>query len=496
MYEIVIGLEVHAQLKTKTKMFCGSKNNPDEILPNVNICPVCLGHPGTLPTINKKAVECVVKVGHALHSEIAKHTKFDRKNYFYPDIPKGYQISQYDMPICSGGYLNINSKKINITRIHLEEDTAKSIHGSAGYSLVDFNRASTPLMELVTDPDISSGDEAKDFCGELQKIFQYLDISDANMEKGQMRCEVNISLRKKGTKEYGTKVEIKNLNSFRAVKDAVDFEEKRQAILLEKGEKVIQETRGWDENKKITFSQRLKESAHDYRYFPEPDMPAIELGVRGGIPSINTVDVDALKASLPELPREKLERFKSVFGISEKDANVLIDDKHTSFFFENVVSELEYLLKEGDDEVYSDKIKSIIQLAVNYMNTDLKKILKEKNINISDIKMSEEDFSELILMIFEKKIASSVAKVVLAEMVESGADPDHIVEERALSQLNNPDEISEFAKKVIEENKKPVEDYKSGNKNSLQFLLGQVIAKTKGKANPVITKEVLEELLK
>ena len=498
MYETVIGLEVHAQLKTKTKMFCNTKNNPDEDRPNVNICPTCLGHPGTLPTINKKAVEYVVKVGHALNCKIAGHTKFDRKNYFYPDIPKSYQISQYDLPICEGGALEVLGSDVKITRIHLEEDTAKSIHGASGHSFVDFNRASAPLMELVTEPDIRSGEQAKAFCEGLQKILQYLDVSGANMEKGQMRCEVNISLRKKGSKEHGTKVEIKNLNSFRSVKDSAEFEIKRQSELLDQGRggEIIQETRGWDENRRITFSQRLKESADDYRYFPEPDLPVMELGIVDGVPTKDLVDVNALKASLPELPKQKLERFKDVFGILEKDANILINDKHTSFYFENVVSELRGLLKEEGEKAYSDKVKSLIRLSVNYINTDLKKILKDSNLEISNIKMSEEDFAELILMTFEKKITSAAAKKVLAEMIETGADPDHIVEEKGLLQLNDKEEISKIAKEVIDKNSKAVEDYKGGNLNILQFLLGQVIGRTKGKANPAITKEVLEELLK
>ncbi len=495
MYETVIGLEVHAQLKTKTKMFCSTRNDPEESRPNINICPVCLGHPGTLPTINKKAVEYVVKVGHALSSKIAKHTKFDRKNYFYPDIPKGYQISQYDLPICEGGHLEVLGKKINITRVHLEEDTAKSIHGASGYSFVDFNRASAPLMELVTEPEMTSGDEAKSFCEELQRIFQYLGVSDANMEKGQMRCEVNISLKKKNNKEFGTKVEIKNLNSFRAVRDAAEFEEKRQEALLEKGEKVIQETRGWDENRKITYSQRLKESAHDYRYFPEPDLPQMELGEREGIPTKDIIDVESLKASLPELPKQKLGRFKTVFGILEKDADILITNKETTFYFENVVSELKGLLKEKKEDIYTEKTKAIIKLAINYINTDLKKILRETNKKISDMKMSEEDLAELMLLIFEKKITSAAAKTVLAQMVETGADPDHIIEEKGLLQLNDAEEISKIVKEVIDKNPKPVLDYKNGNLNSVQFLLGQVMAKTKGKANPAVTKEVLEKLL-
>jgi len=494
MYKVTIGLEIHAQLKTRTKMFCNSKNDPDENRPNINICPVCLGHPGTLPTINKRAVEYMVKIGHALNSNIAKKTKFDRKNYFYPDIPKGYQISQYDIPLCEGGYLDVKGRKINITRVHLEEDTAKSIHGSSGYSFVDFNRASAPLMELVTEPEIYSAEEAKAFCENLQKILQYLEVSDANMEKGQMRCEVNISLNKKDESELGTKVEIKNLNSFKAVKDAAEFEIRRQSLALDNGEKIIQETRGWDENRKVTFSQRKKENADDYRYFPDPDLPLIEIGLLDDIPTKDLVDADALRVSLPELPKQKKERFMKVFGVSEQDVKLLVMDKNLAFYFENVVSELQGLLKESGEK-YSDKIKKMIKLATNYINTDLRKILNEKKISISDIKISEEDFAELIYLVSNKKITSAAAKVVLFEMAESGADPDHIIEERGLLQLNDSDEISELAKKVIEENPKPAEDYKKGNKNSLQFLLGQIMAKSKGKANPTIAKEELEKLL-
>ena len=277
MFEPVIGLEIHSQLKTKTKMFCRSLNDPEEKHPNINICPVCMGHPGTLPVMNKKAIESVIKTGLALNCKIAERSKFDRKNYFYPDLPKGYQISQYDEPLCSEGFLEIlSSKKIRITRIHLEEDTGRLIHNKIA-SLVDFNRAGVPLMELVTEPDISNAEEAVAFAKKLQMILQYLGASDANMEKGQMRCEVNISLRKAG-EEFGTKVEIKNLNSFAACREAIEYEIKRLSALLEKGEKIIQETRGWDENKKATVSQRLKESAHDYRYFPEPDIPPIKIG--------------------------------------------------------------------------------------------------------------------------------------------------------------------------------------------------------------------------
>ncbi|MEK7493533.1 MAG: Asp-tRNA(Asn)/Glu-tRNA(Gln) amidotransferase subunit GatB, partial [Patescibacteria group bacterium] len=274
MYEAVIGLEIHAQLKTDTKLFCDSRNDPDERHPNINVCPVCMGHPGTLPVANKKAVEAVVKVGLALGSTIARFSKFDRKNYFYPDLPKGYQISQYDMPLCEKGVMRVGAKDIGITRVHLEEDTGRLVHGEGGASLVDFNRAGVPLMELVTEPDIRTAEEAAEFAKKLQMLFQYLGVSGANMEKGQMRCEVNISMRKAG-EQFGTKVEIKNLNSFGVVKDAIAYEIKRQTALLEHGEKVAQETRGWDEHKKATVSQRMKESAHDYRYFPEPDLPPL-----------------------------------------------------------------------------------------------------------------------------------------------------------------------------------------------------------------------------
>ncbi len=495
MYEPIIGLEIHAQLKTKTKMFCNSKNNPNENRPNVNICPICLGHPGTLPTINKRAIEYMVRIGHALNSKIATKTKFDRKNYFYPDIPKSYQISQYDIPICEGGYLKVGERKINITRVHLEEDTAKSIHGSSGYSFVDFNRASTPLMELVTEPEIYSAQEAKEFSESLQRILQYLDVSDANMEKGQMRCEVNISLRKKGVERFGTKVEIKNLNSFKAVKDAVEFEIKRQSLALDAGEKIIQETRGWDENRKLTFSQRKKENADDYRYFPDPDLPLIETGLIDGVPTKDLIDVNKIKVSLPELPDQKKERFINNFDISNEDAKLLISDKNLAFYFENTVSELCGLLKENRSEDLK-QLKSLIKLAINYINTDLRKILNEKKITILDLKISEEDFAELIVLIFNKKITSAAAKLVLSEMAETGADPDHIIQEKGLLQLNDSKEISKIAKEVIEKNSKPVEDFKGGNKNSLQFLLGQMMVKTKGRVNPKIAKEELEKLLK
>ncbi len=486
MYEAVIGLEIHAQLKTKTKMFCRSKNDPDAETPNINICPVCVGHPGTLPTINKRAVEFIVKIGCALNCKIAQKTKFDRKNYFYPDIPKGYQISQYDLPLCYEGYLNVLGKKVRITRVHLEEDTAKSIHSSEGYSYVDFNRSGAPLMELVTEPDISNADEAKEFCENLQKILQYLDVSDANMEKGQMRCEVNISLKKKDSDKFGTKVEIKNLNSFKAVKDAIEFEIKRQTEILESGGCVVQETRGWDENKKITFSQREKESAHDYRYFPEPDLPFVFLGRDvEGVEVENIIDVESIKKSIPELPQKKIERYTDEFNLSEKDARTIAYDKSFADFFESTISNF-------DDKQDKEKL---IKLSANYLTTDIKNVLIQTKKSINDIGFSAKDFADLILILNEGKINSAVAKSSLLEASEKGVAPLKVVETKGLMQINDEAEIEKIAREVIDQNPNPVSDYKNGNVNSIQFLVGQIMAKTKGRANPKLAREILERLL-
>src|SRR3989338_1538647 len=325
-WQVTVGLEIHAELRAKTKMFCGCKNDSDEKHPNVNICPVCGGHPGTLPVINKEAVRQVQRTGLALGSELQKHSQFDRKNYFYPDIPKGYQISQYKYPLVLEGSLN----GVKITRIHLEEDTARSQHNKKNdASLVDFNRAGVPLMELVTEPDITSAKQAREFAEELQLVLQYLGASEANMEKGEMRCEANISVSK--TSEKGVKVEVKNLNSFRAVERAIEYEVRRQIELLESGKKVIQETRGWDENKEITFSQRSKESAHDYRYFPEPDLPPMEF---------SDEYIEKLRATIPELPEQKRKRFTEEYGISADLVETLVSERSLAAFWEKVISEL------------------------------------------------------------------------------------------------------------------------------------------------------------
>ncbi|MGB9609135.1 MAG: Asp-tRNA(Asn)/Glu-tRNA(Gln) amidotransferase subunit GatB, partial [Minisyncoccia bacterium] len=358
-YKPTIGLEIHSELKTKTKMFCSCPNNPDGVSPNTFVCPICLAHPGTLPTINQEAVRKVIMVGLALEGEISKITKFDRKNYFYPDLPKGYQISQYDQPLVLGGKLN----NIRIRRIHLEEDTGTLIHDNESQeSLVDFNRAGVPLMELVTEPDIKSAEEARRFGEDLQLILRYLDVSDADMEKGHMRLEANISI------NMGTKVEIKNINSFRALAAAIDYEIQRQINLLKKGERIIQETRGWDEVSQKTFSQRLKEEAHDYRYFPEPDLPSFET---------NVFDIDFLKKTLPELPKQKLERFDREYNMPNKQAEVLIQNKLMADFFEEAVSELKQYIADNENKLS----KNPIGLLYNYLTTDLVGLLNNNNEN-------------------------------------------------------------------------------------------------------------------
>ncbi len=472
-YTPTIGLEIHTELKTKTKMFCDSPNNPEEHHPNVNVCPVCLGHPGALPTINKEAVEFVIKTGLALGGEINPETKFDRKNYFYPDLPKGYQISQYDKPLILGGTLN----GITLRRIHLEEDTGRLLHSSrvishqSPVSYVDFNRAGVPLMELVTEPEIKSGEEAAKFAKEFQLILRYLDISTADMEKGQMRVEVNISLGKwtKGVWKQGTKVEIKNLNSFRAVAESIDYEIKRQAEVM-KHSKVHQETRGWDDAKKETTSQRSKEEAHDYRYFPEPDLPPFETA---------SFNLDDLKSSILELPKEKRERFKKEFQLNESQAEVLIADKKLSDFFESAVSELKVKNPAAN-----------IQMLFNYLTSDLVGLLNETSTPFEEIKVSPEELAHLVALIEQGKILSRGAKDILRKMFETGEDPETILESEGLHLVSDEKEIEKIIQAVIVENEKAVADYKGGKEASLKFLIGQAMGKLRGKGNPEVLKEL------
>jgi len=478
-YEPTIGLEIHVELKTKTKMFCASLNDPNEKRPNVNVCPVCMGHPGTLPVINKEAVRKVLMCGKALNGKLADYSRFDRKNYFYPDLPKGYQISQYKFPLVEGGELEVEIKnqksKIKITRIHLEEDTGRLIHAKdETSSLVDFNRAGVPLMELVTETCINSGEQARKFAEELQLVLRYLEISDADMEKGQMRVEVNISISQISnlkSKKLGTKVEIKNLNSFRSVERAVEYEIKRQTAVLEAGEKVIHETRGWDEDKQKTFSQREKEMAHDYRYFPEPDLPPLK---------ISELDFDL---SLPELPKEKRKRFKDKYGLKDEAVEIFVQDISAGKFFESVVS------------YFADKLKEIISLASNYITSDIAGLLKESKKTFSDMKINPEMFAKLIAMADKEEISSRATKDVLKIMFEEGGDPEKIVKEKGLAQTSDDSFIKNIVEDVVKNNPAVVEEYKNGKENALQFLVGQGMKLSKGKANPAVLQKMLKEKL-
>lgn len=497
-YKLTVGLEIHAELNTKTKMFCDSLNDPDEKHPNINVCPVCMGHPGTLPVANKKAIESVLRVGFALGGKIPEYSRFDRKNYFYPDLPKGYQISQYQHPFVSGGRLNLPgmNKSVNITRVHLEEDTGRLLHESEN-SLVDFNRAGVPLMELVTEPEISSGEEAMAFAEEFQLLLRYLGVSDANMEKGQMRVEANISIAifppiRGDDAKLGTKVEIKNLNSFKIVEKAINYEYKRQKKVLEGGKKVIQETRGWDEDKQKTYSQRLKEESHDYRYFPEPDIPPLDLTDK------DEFDLDALEASLPELPWQKRERFQQEYNLKDGALLMVVRDEDMASFLENTISELlewtKGLVLEGEKGQTLNK-ESLIKLAVNYITSDLRALVKEKDGIFSELLITPENFAELIKMTAGGEISSRVAKDVMREMFSAGGDPSDIVDKKGLKQVGDESELGEIAKRIVEKNPGPVADYKKGKESALQFFVGQGMRASKGSANPAILKKLFTELL-
>jgi len=482
-YQPVIGLEIHAELKTASKMFCDCLNDPEAKEPNINICPICLGHPGTLPVINQKAVEFVIKTALALNCQIPQSAKFDRKNYFYPDLPKNYQISQLYFPLAVKGFLEINGRKIKIKEIHLEEDTGKLIHPQgAEYSLIDFNRAGVPLMELVTEPDLENGKQARLFCQKLQQIFRYLNISDANMEKGQMRCEVNISLHKKGAdKLSGTKVEVKNINSFKFVEKAIDYEIKRQTEELEKSKKIIQETRGFDSVRNITFSQRSKESAHDYRYFPEPDIPPL---------AFSAEYLEALKLKLPEMPEIKKKRLVEEYNISPENAEVIVSDKYLAEYFENVVSEIKDKLKCREFEIEEAKC---LKLSANYIVSELQKHLLKNSATVKDIKITPENYAELVAIIASGKINSSAAQTVLEEMYRTGGDPSQIIEEKGLLQMDDEDELDKIVEEVLARNAKSAADYQAGKKNALKFLIGQVMSATKGRANPQAALELLKK---
>ncbi len=475
-YIPTIGLEIHAELNTQSKMFCSCKNDPLEKQPNVNICPVCTGHPGTLPVANEDAIKKVIQMGLALECEIAERSKFDRKNYFYPDLPKGYQISQYDMPLCGKGHLLIQGRDIHITRIHMEEDTGRLLHGGGDYSLVDFNRAGIPLMELVTEPDITSATEARGFAQEFQLILKYLGISDADMEKGEMRVEANISIREEATEKLGTKVEVKNLNSFSSLEKAILFETERQTKLLEEGGKVVQETRGWNDATEETVSQREKEEAHDYRYFPEPDIPPMRF---------SQDEISMIRGRIPELPQQKRQRFQTQYGLSSQEIEIFVAKKDLAGYFEQVVSEL------GEGDTLASQKKT--QLTANYLLSDLLALLK--NGSFEELKITAEDFAELISLIERGDISSAIAKKVLSEMFRTGSDPDHVIQDLGLSLVSDEAEIERIAKEVIAKNPKAVEDFKKGKEVSLQFLFGQMMAQTKGTVSPDLAQSILRKLL-
>lgn len=483
-YEAVIGLEIHAELKTKRKMFCGCVNDPFHAKPNENVCPVCLGMPGALPVLNKQAIQWTILTGLALNCKVNKFTKWDRKNYFYPDLPKGYQISQYDLPLVYEGWLEIQNanikdqndklknknRKIGITRIHLEEDTGTSKHPEGrvevDYSLLDYNRSGVPLMELVTEPDITSGEEAKEFCKTYQQILRTLGIADADMEKGQMRCEANISVRLKGDKKLGTKVEIKNLNSFKSVQRASEYEIERQIEALESGEKIVQETRGWDEQKSKTYVMRVKETSADYRYFPEPDLPPV---------TITDEEIDKIKEQLPELPQQKIDRYVNDYQLNLADAQIIVGDVNKNKYFEEITKNL---------EIKNQKDKSKCKIIVNF-------IINE----IPDLSIKPENLMELVCLIDEGNISGKTAKEILPE-IKKGKSPKEIIKEKGLEQVSDTAEIERVIDKIIVANPEAIAKIKSGQMGVMGFLVGQVMRETGGKANPQVVNKILSTKIK
>ncbi len=480
-YEVVIGLEVHAELNTKSKIFCGC---PTEFgaEPNTHICPVCLGLPGSLPVINKQVVHHAIKAGLALNCTIAYKSKFDRKNYYYPDLPKAYQISQYDMPIAIKGFIEIADKdvkkRIGITRLHMEEDAGKLLHltktgqiGDAEESLVDYNRAGVPLIEIVSEPDLSTPEEAYLYLKQVKSILRYIDVSDCNMEEGSLRCDANISVRKKGEEKLGAKVEIKNMNSFNNAQKALEFEAERQMKMLESGERVTQETRLWDANKDKTFSMRSKEESHDYRYFPEPDLPPMET---------DKIYIESIKKEIPELPGQKMERFIKEYGLPKYDAEVLTEDQETAGFYENTVKAC------NEPKLSSNWI--MVELLGRMNNAGVK--------NITATKIAPAALGKMIQMITKNIISGKIAKTVFDEMFEHGNDPEKIVSDKGLTQITNTKEIEALIDKVISENQQIAMEIKGGKEKGLGFLVGQAMKESKGKASPQMVNEILRKKIK
>ncbi|MDP6571801.1 MAG: Asp-tRNA(Asn)/Glu-tRNA(Gln) amidotransferase subunit GatB, partial [Patescibacteria group bacterium] len=457
--ETIIGLEIHVQLKTKSKMFCGCSNSGEDMEPNTTICPICLGHPGTLPVPNKQAIEWSVLAAMALNCKIPKHSKFDRKHYFYPDLPKAYQISQFDEPIGVKGAVEVmrdkKKSKIRIHRLHLEEDAAKLIHNKKGESFVDYNRGGTPLMEIVTEADIKSSQEAGEFLRELRLIMRYLGVSDADMEKGHLRCDANISLRPEGDKEYYPKTEIKNLNSFKAVERALSYEVIRQSKIWEEQGKAPQEqgTRGWDEDKAKTIDQRTKEGSADYRYFPEPDIPELDLDKKW---------VLSIKSEIGELPSDIRKRFVDEYGFSAIDAKTFSSDAELAEYTEQVISELKNWLTSVDPDATSEEIweknkKKLSKLVSSWILTKLLGLVNKANLSISEISITAENMAELITMMYESKVNSTNAQAILDEMFKSGTDPSNILEEKDLGAMKDDGELESIIEKIIKDSPKQVE---------------------------------------
>lgn len=473
-YTTVIGLEVHSELHTNSKIFCGCKNEFGGA-PNSHCCPVCLGLPGSLPVLNKKVVEYAMKTGLALNCEISHFSKMDRKNYFYPDSPKAYQISQFDLPICKNGWLEIEingeTKRIGITRIHIEEDAGKLLHADEGedYSLADYNRTGVPLIEIVSEPDLRSPEEAKLYVEKLKSILEYIEVSDGKMQEGSLRCDANLSLMPIGSEKLGTRAEVKNMNSMKAIQKAMEFEEIRQAEVLDNGESVNQETRRWDDGKGVTVSMRSKELAHDYRYFPEPDL----------VPIIIEEDwIEEIRVTLPELAEARMKRFVTEYEIPEYDARVLTLTKAMAEFYENCVKEY-----------------TIPKTVSNWVMGDISRILKEKDMEIVDITFSAHQLASMLKMIEKGTISGSAAKTVLEKLFETGKDPEILVKDMGLEQISDESAITAIIRQVIMDNPKSIEDFKGGKDRAVGFLVGQTMKASKGKGNPSVINKLLIEIL-
>ncbi len=495
--EPVIGLEIHVQLKTKSKMFCSCSNDAEDREPNTLICPICTGHPGALPVLNEEAVNYGIKLALALNLKINKKSVFERKSYFYPDLPTGYQISQFEHPLSTGGYYVLKTLKekirIGIERLHLENDAAKNIH-QAENSLIDFNRAGTPLAEIVTRPDIKTPAQAKNFLQDLRRICRYLEVSDADMEKGQLRCDVNISLRPQGDQNLYPKTEIKNLNSFRSVERALEYEIKRQTELWNKNKAPKEETtRGWNDSQQITELQRSKELANDYRYFPEPDLP--ELIIKSKL-------IDKIKNEIPELPNAKKERFIKEYELTPQDAEILIDNKKISEYFEKVVSEFkEWLIsevestRETENEIWQNNKKKAVKLIRGWITSELFKLMNEDGITIEELKITPENMGEFIKTVYLSKVNSSNAQKILKIMFDEGGDPSQIIEQNDLEQVSDKSKMEKLVESIIKNNPEQVEQYKNGKENLIKYFVGMLMKKTNGKANPRIGEEIFREKL-